>query len=86
MLIVIQRIIYLMLLYHELSLSGLTGSALAWHSQGRLFAPRLLQQVLRFVPRIYTVHCLGLRGTALCTATATGSTPLGYFSSITARG
>ena len=28
---------------------------LAWHTQGRVFKPRLLQQVLRFVDRIYTV-------------------------------
>lgn len=36
-------------------LSGSTGSGLAWHTQGRMLAARLLQQVVRFVSRIYTV-------------------------------
>ena len=35
---------------------------LAWHSRGRVFEPRLLQQVLRFVPRIYTVEYVELTG------------------------
>ena len=42
--------------------SGRTGSASAWHTQGRGFAPRLLQQVLRFVARIYTVQYVELIG------------------------
>ena len=33
------------------TLSGRTGSALAWHAHGRVFEPRLLQQVLRLVAR-----------------------------------
>ena len=31
------------------TLSGSTGSALIWHSRGRVFESRLVQQVLRFV-------------------------------------
>ena len=44
------------------TLSGRTGSALVCHTQGRVFAPRLLQQVLRFVARIYTVQYVELGG------------------------
>ena len=32
--------------FHCCALSGGTASALAWHTQRRVFAPRLLQQVL----------------------------------------
>ena len=45
----------------DYTLSGLTGSALARQTPGRLFAPLLLQQVLRFVARIYTVRYVELR-------------------------
>ena len=37
------------------TLSGRIGSALVWHTRGRVFEPRLLQQVLRFVGSVYTV-------------------------------
>ena len=36
-------------------------SALVWHTRGRVFEPRLLQQVLRFVGRVYTVQYVELR-------------------------
>ena len=45
------------------TLSGRTGSALAWCTRGRVCKPRLLQQVLRFVARVYTVQYVELRGT-----------------------
>ena len=48
--------------YSYYTLSGRTDSALAWHTQGRVFAPRLPQQVLRFVARIYTVQYVELSG------------------------
>ena len=35
-----------------------------WHIRGRVFEPRLLHQVLRFVGRVYTVQYVELRGTA----------------------
>ena len=38
-----------------------TGSALVWHTHGRVFAPRLMQQVLRFVAHDYTVQYGELR-------------------------
>ena len=44
------------------TLSGRTGSTWVWHTCGRVFEPRLLQQVLRFVGRVYTVQYLELRG------------------------
>ena len=40
----------------ELDENGHTGSALAWHTQGRVFEFQRLQQVLRFVARICTVQ------------------------------
>ena len=43
------------------ALSGRTGSALVWHTHGRVFEPRLLQEVLRFVAGIYTVQYVDLR-------------------------
>ena len=43
------------------ALSGRTGSALVWHTRGRVFQPRLLQQVLRFVGHVYTVQYVELR-------------------------
>ena len=43
------------------TLSGRTGSALAWHTQGRVLAPRMLQQVLWFVAHIYTLQYVELR-------------------------
>ena len=45
-----------------ITLSDRTGSALAWHTQGRVLGPRLLQQVLRFVSRTYTVQYVELKG------------------------
>ena len=42
------------MIIYELTLSGRTGSALDWHTRGREFEPRLLQQVLRFVGNVYT--------------------------------
>ena len=42
--------------------SGRTGSALVWHSEGRLFDPHWVQQVLRFVPCICTVQYVELGG------------------------
>ena len=50
----LSRVIY--------TLSGRTGSALAWHTQRSVFAPRLLQKVLRFVARIYTMQYVEHRG------------------------
>ena len=47
----------------DYTLSGRTGSALAWHTQGCVFKPRLPQQVLRFLARIYNVQYVELRGT-----------------------
>ena len=45
------------------TLSGRTGSALVSHTRGRVFERRLLQQVLRFVGRVYTgVPYVELRG------------------------
>ena len=44
------------------TLSGRTGCALVWHTRGRVFEPRLLQQVLRFVSPVYTVKYVELRG------------------------
>ena len=55
-------LICLIMLYY--TLSGRLGSALAWHTHGLVFKPRLLQQVLRFVACIYTVQYVALRGTA----------------------
>ena len=46
------------------ALSGRTGSALGWHTRGRVLEHRLLQQVLQFVERIYTVQFAELGGTA----------------------
>ena len=43
-------------------LSGRTGSELTWHTHGRVLKLRELQQVLRFVARIYTVQYLELKG------------------------
>ena len=51
-----------MTISQDYTLSGRTGSALARHTQGRVFAPRLLQQVLQFLARIYTVRYVELRG------------------------
>ena len=39
-------------------------SALGWHTRGRAFESRLLQQVLRFVGRINTLQYVGLMGYA----------------------
>ena len=47
---------------HAQTMSGRTGSVLAWHTHGRVFKPRLLQQVLRFVARIHTVKYVDLEG------------------------
>ena len=44
------------------SLSGRTGSALVWHTRGRVFELRLPQQVLRFVGRVCTVRMWNLGG------------------------
>ena len=45
------------------TLSGRTGSALVWHTRGRAFEFRLVQQVLRFViGRVNTVQYVELRG------------------------
>ena len=41
---------------HVHILSGRTGSALVWHTRGRMFEPRLLQQVMRFVGLVHTVQ------------------------------
>ena len=38
------------------SLRSRSGSALAWHTHGRVFTPRLLPEIMRFVARIYTVQ------------------------------
>ena len=46
------------------TLSGSTGSELAWHTRGRVCEARLLQQVLRFVAPIYTVQMWSSGGTA----------------------
>ena len=46
--------------------SGRTGSALAWHSEGRTFAAHWLQQVLWFVARIALCNTWSSGGTALC--------------------
>ena len=43
------------------TLSGRTGNALVWHTSGRAFVSRLLQQVLRFVGRVNTVQYVELR-------------------------
>ena len=40
------------------------GYALVWHTRGRVFEPWLLQQVLRFVGRVYTLQYVELRGHA----------------------
>ena len=50
----------------ELTLSGSTGSALAWYSEGRVFAPHLLQQILWFVASIALCNTWSSGGTALC--------------------
>ena len=52
------------------TVSGRTGRAV-WHTRGRVFEPRLLQQVLRFVGRVYSVQYVELRGTAHEGGTAT---------------
>ena len=44
------------------TLSGRTCTALARHSDGRVFAPHRLQQVKRFLANIYTVQYVDLRG------------------------
>ena len=47
---------------YEYTQSGRTGSALVWHSRGREFESRLVQQVLRFVGIVYIVQYVELRG------------------------
>ena len=79
------------------TLSGITDNALAWHSEGRVFAPYWLQQVLRVLARICTLKYEELGGIDLYrmggTGQSVGSTVsdaivrswlLGYFNSITA--
>ena len=44
----------------EHTLSGRTDSA--WLTDGRVFEPRLLQHVLRFVGRVYALQYVELRG------------------------
>ena len=46
------------------TLGGRKGSALVWHTHGRAFESRLVQQVLRFVGHVNTVQYVELRGTA----------------------
>ena len=41
---------------------GRTGSALVWHTRGRVFEPWLMQQVLQCVGSFYTVQYVELRG------------------------
>ena len=48
--------------YDWYTLSGRTGSALAWHSEGRVFGPHSLLQVLRYVARICIVKYMELKG------------------------
>ena len=38
------------------------GSALVWHTRGRVFEPQLMQKVLRFVGRVFTVQYVELGG------------------------
>ena len=57
-----DHVIRITVLSESHTLRGRTGSALAWHTNRRVFAPRLLQQVLRFVTPIYTVQYVELRG------------------------
>ena len=56
--------IWLLLIVNRLeyTLSGRTGSTLVRHTHGRLFEPRLMQQVLQFIGRVNTVHYVELRG------------------------
>ena len=49
-------VLHTVLIIQAETLSGLTGSVLVWHTHGRVFKPQLLQQVLRFVCRVYTVQ------------------------------
>ena len=44
------------------TLSRRTGSALVWHTRGRVFEPRLVQQVLWFVDRLNTEQYMELMG------------------------
>ena len=63
---VLYRFIYPIDLFiypiYPYTLSGRTGSALVWHTRGRAFESRLLQQVLRFVGRVNTVQYVELKG------------------------
>ena len=43
------------------TLSGRTGSALVWNTRGRMFEPRSMKQVLRFLGHVYTVQYMELR-------------------------
>ena len=52
-------------------MSGRTGSAFVWHTRGRTFEPRLLQQVLRLVGRVYTVQYVELRVLPMTVGSAT---------------
>ena len=47
-------------------MSGRTGRALGWHSEGRAFDPPWLQQVLKFVSRIAPFNTWSSGGTSLC--------------------
>ena len=47
-------------------LSGRTGSALAWHSEGRTFTALSVQQVFRFAARIALCNTWSSGSTALC--------------------
>ena len=51
---------------YTLRLSGRTGSALVWHSEGRTFAAESVQQVLWFAVRIAVCNTWSSGGTALC--------------------
>ena len=48
------------------TLSGRTGSALAWRSEGRTFASQSVQKVLWFAARIELCNTWSSGGTALC--------------------
>ena len=48
------------------TLSGLTGSVLAWHSEGSMFEALWVQQVLWFATRISLCNTWSSGGTALC--------------------
>ena len=69
------------------TLSGRTGSALTWHSEGRTSAAPSVQQVLRFLARIALCNTWSSGGTALCrVGGATSQLDLPYLTPLSIAG